>query len=74
MAGHVSPYARIPFFHERGPTLGLDKNLQVRTCGYPAKQPPLIKLLINIIGIQNAKLYCVGMIIKRSQKNSNYKL
>ncbi len=29
MAGHVSPYVRIPFFHERGPTLGSDKNLQV---------------------------------------------
>jgi len=29
-AGHVSPWNRIPFIHERGPPLGVDKNLQER--------------------------------------------
>jgi len=29
-AGHVSPYIRIPFFHERGPGVGKDMNLQER--------------------------------------------
>lgn len=27
---HVSPYGRIPFFHERGPGIGIDKSLQER--------------------------------------------
>lgn len=30
MAGHVSPYVRIPFFHDRGPGVGIDKTLQER--------------------------------------------
>jgi len=30
MAGHVSPYIRIPFFHERGPGVGVDLSLQER--------------------------------------------
>jgi len=29
-AGHVSPWQRVPFFHERGPPVGMDKNLQER--------------------------------------------
>eukprot|EP00088_Acartia_fossae_P053021 TRINITY_DN6016_c0_g1_i2.p1 TRINITY_DN6016_c0_g1~~TRINITY_DN6016_c0_g1_i2.p1 ORF type:complete len:480 (-),score=84.01 TRINITY_DN6016_c0_g1_i2:110-1549(-) len=29
-ATHVSPYIRIPFFHERGPGVGIDQNLQER--------------------------------------------
>jgi len=30
MNGHVSPYIRIPFFHERGPGVGIDMSLQER--------------------------------------------
>jgi len=30
MASHVSPYIRIPFFHERGPGVGVDLTLQER--------------------------------------------
>lgn len=30
MNGMVSPYVRIPFFHERGPGIGIDKSLQER--------------------------------------------
>jgi large subunit ribosomal protein L38 len=30
MAGHVSPYIRIPFFDERGPGVGVDLSLQER--------------------------------------------
>lgn len=29
-AGHVSPWQRVPFFHERAPPLGVDKSLQER--------------------------------------------
>lgn len=30
MGGHVTPYLRTPFFHERGPGVGVDKSLQER--------------------------------------------
>jgi len=38
---HISPYGRIPFFHERGPGIGIDKSLQERLDELFGKDPVL---------------------------------
>jgi len=41
MGSHVSPYGRIPFFHERGPGIGIDLSLQERLTELFGKDPLL---------------------------------
>ena len=51
MAGHVSPYIRIPFFHERGPGVGIDLSLQARHFYYSSYYIEFIVIAKKILNI-----------------------